>query len=155
MNGKKVADTVVNVLLVIFGVILLVAAQGIDVGAAMGQGGDFMPKVCAVAWLVISVLLLAFNIKADIPPRETPVNLKNFLITLVMLIVYTAALRPVGFVICSIVYLFLQMLIFVPKEKKTKKNLVIFAVISIVAPVAIDLLFVNVFSLILPPGILG
>lgn len=154
MNGKKLADTVINIMLVITGVIFFIASQKIQVGAAMGQGGDFMPKVCSSVWLIISILLLVFNVKAEIPPRENPVRIKVFIITLVMLVVYVAALKPIGFVICSIVYLFLQMLLFVPKEKKTKKTLAVFAVISLVVPVAVNALFVNVFSLILPAGIL-
>lgn len=154
MNSKKLADTVINIFLVIVGVVFFIASQKIEVGAAMGQGGDFMPKVCSTVWLIISILLLVFNIKADIPPRAEGIRLKTFLATLGLLLVYVIALKPIGFVICSMVYMFLQMLLFVPEDKRTKKNLIIFAVISVVAPIAINALFVNVFSLILPAGIL-
>lgn len=155
MSGKKLSETLVNLVLVLTGAILWLSAQTIEVGAAMGQGGDFMPKLCSTIWLIIAILLFVFGLRTpDTGKNKAPISIKGFLSTLVLLFVYVLLLKPIGFVITSIVYMFIQMMLFVPAELRNKKNYIIFAVVSIVLPIAVNLLFVNVFSLILPTGIL-
>lgn len=61
MSGKKLSETLVNLVLVISGAALWLSAQTIEVGAAMGQGGDFMPKLCSSIWFVIALLLFVFG----------------------------------------------------------------------------------------------
>lgn len=155
MSGKKLSETLVNLVLVLTGAALWLAAQKIEVGAAMGQGGDFMPKLCSTIWLIIAILLFVFGLRApDTGKGEASVSVKGFVITLLLLFAYVLLLKPIGFVITSIVYMFIQMMLFVPAELRSKKNYIIFAIVSVVLPIAVNLLFVNVFSLILPTGIL-
>ena len=154
MKGKKLADTVIHILLVVFGIIFLISSQRSERGAVLGQGGDFVPKVCSIAWLLISVLLLIFGLREDEGEQEKPIQMKTYLATLFLLLLYVAALEVIGFVLCSVAYIFIQIMLFAPKEKRDKKNMILFAVIAVVVPVAVNLLFVNVFALILPTGIL-
>lgn len=155
MGTKRVSEILVNMVLLIAGVGLWVSAQGIKVGAAMGQGGDFMPKLCSTIWVLLSALLLASSF-LDKRKEETKSegSVKGFLATLVLLFFYILLLKPVGFVITSMVYMFVQMLLFVPKDQMEKKRIILFAVISVILPILVNLLFVHVFSLILPAGIL-
>ena len=153
--SKNLASNIVNLVVLIMGVALFISAQGIETGAAMAQGGDFMPKLCAGIWVALGILLFLFGLREK--PEEggkSQVSIKGFAATMVLLFVYILLLKPVGFVITSIVYLFLQMCLFVPAEKRTKKSYILFAVISVVVPFAVNWLFVNVFALILPAGIL-
>lgn len=155
MSGKKLSETLVNLVLVISGAALWLSAQTIEVGAAMGQGGDFMPKLCSSIWFVIALLLFVFGLRTrNAEKGEAPVSIIGFLATLVLLFLYVLLLKPIGFVITSIVYMFAQMLLFVPSELRRKKNYIIFAIVSVVLPIVVNMLFVNVFSLILPTGIL-
>lgn len=155
MENKKLSEIVVSVVLVIFGVVLWLASQEISVGAAMGQGGDFMPKLCTTVWVIISVMLLFSNITMKNQSKETAsLNLKGFLATFFLLFLYMLLLKPIGFVLTSMVYMFFQMLLFVPAEYRTRKNYGLFAIISVIVPIAVNALFVNVFCLILPSGIL-
>ncbi len=154
MSSKKISETIVNIVLVLFGAALWVTAQNIEVGAAMGQGGDFMPKLCSSIWMVLSILILVFGLRTPDAGGKDSVSIKGLISTLVLLFVYILLLKPIGFVITSIVYMFVQMMLFVPAEYRNKKNYIIFAVVSVVLPVAVNLLFANVFSLILPTGIL-
>ncbi len=155
MSGKKLSETLVNLVLVISGAALWLSAQTIEVGAAMGQGGDFMPKLCSSIWFVIALLLFVFGLRTrDAEKGKASVSIKGFLATLVLLFLYVLLLKPIGFVITSIVYMFAQMLLFVPSELRSKKNYIIFAIVSVVLPIIVNMLFVNVFSLILPTGIL-
>lgn len=155
MSTKKISEVVLSMILLIAGIALWFASQKIEVGAAMGQGGDFMPKLCSTVWVLISALLLIFNITMKDEGEKTEgINLKGFFATLILLFVYVFMLKPVGFVISSIVYMLIQMLLFVPAVYRTKKNYILFVVLSVIVPVAVNALFVNVFSLILPTGIL-
>lgn len=155
MKTKNFPELVVNMVIFIFGALLFISAQSIKVGAAMGQGGDFMPKLCSVLWLIISGLLVVTTVLDKCPRGEEKGNLKGFFLTLILLFLYVLLLEPVGFVITSIVYMFIQMMLFVPKELINKKQLIVFAVVSVLLPVLVNLLFENVFYLILPAGILG
>ena len=62
------------------------------------------------------------------------------------------AFQPVGFIISTIVYLFLQILVLVPKEKRSWPLTII---ISVVAPLAIYGLFTYLISSPLPKGLWG
>lgn len=144
-----------NMVLVLAGAALWLSAKNIAVGAAMGQGGDFMPKLCSSIWLLVSGLLLVFSLRApDEKEKANTAGMRGFLITAALLFAYILLLKPVGFVITSAVYMFTQMMLFVPKEYRSKKNYIIFAVIAIALPIGVNALFANVFSLILPAGIL-
>lgn len=148
---KNLSSNLFNLILVLSGVGLFMSAQTIQTGSAMAQGGDFMPKLLTTIWMILSILIFLTGIRE--PKKEgEAVNIKIFLATLILLFAYIFLLKPVGFVIASILYTFIQMLLFVPAEKKTKKSCIIFAVVAVVIPIVVNLVFANVFSLILPEG---
>ncbi|WP_333652949.1 tripartite tricarboxylate transporter TctB family protein [Lacrimispora sp.] len=155
MKTRNYSELIVNMVIFIVGAVLFISSFGIETGAGMGQGGDFMPKLASGLWLLIGGLLVVYTIWDKCPKEEAKGNLKGFLLTLVLLFMYVLLLEPVGFVITSIVYMFIQMMLFVPRELVNKKRLIVFAVVSFLLPVLVNLLFANVFYLILPTGILG
>lgn len=65
---------------------------------------------------------------------------------------YVVLIPLLGFTLSSILYMFAQMMLFVPAVYRTKRNIILFAALSIVVPVAVYYLFVNVFYLLLPAG---
>ena len=153
MGSKKLSEIVLSIVLLISGAALWLASQKIEVGAAMGQGGDFMPKLCSTVWVILSVLLLLQSVSMKEEGEESRISLKGFFSTLVLLFAYVLLLDIIGFVLTSVIYMFIQMLLFVPEEYRNRKSLILFAVISVITPVAVNALFFNVFSLILPTGI--
>lgn len=139
----------------IVGIALWLSAQQIEVGYVMGQGGDFMPKLCAGLWILISApLIMTSAMMPNNKDENAGIHVKGFLGTLILLIVYVFLLKPIGFVLTSIVYMFIQMMMFVPQELRSRNNYILFVVISVALPIIVNLVFVNVFSLILPTGIL-
>jgi putative tricarboxylic transport membrane protein len=153
MGTKKCSEIVVSVVLIITGVVLLISSFQIEAGTTMGQGGDFMPKLCGVLWLIVSVMLLLSNLRVkDDGIKGITMNLKNWGTTLALLFVYILLLDKIGFTVSSILYMFIQMCLFVPDELRSKQRYVLFAVISVILPIAVNLLFANAFSLILPTG---
>ena len=72
--------------------------------------------------------------------------------TFVSLAIYIALLEPVGFLIMTAIYLFVQTLILTPKEKR---NYIVTFITSIVIAVALDYVFVCLLNVLLPLGIFG
>lgn len=72
--------------------------------------------------------------------------------TIVLMVLYMIAFQPVGFVVASAVYLFLQMLLL---SDNTNRKVVLFAIVSVLLPLAVDALFVFVIKMPLPVGIFG
>ena len=153
MGTKKLTELIVDAFILLVGVVLFISAQGIDTGSALGAGSDFVPKLCTGLWIAFAVCLLVKEIRAlDDGKKELGIKLSGFILTLVLLFAYVYSLTILGFTLASVIYLFIQMMIFVPAEYRTTKNIILFAVISIVIPVAVNYLFVNAFSLLLPEG---
>ena len=72
-------------------------------------------------------------------------------LTLLLLLLYVLAIGKLGFVITSMAYLFLQVLILSPEGKL---NFIAAAIIAVVCPVVIYLLFVYLLNVPLPSGIM-
>ncbi len=151
-NKAKFKDMFMYLMLVVVGAALFISAQSIQVGATLGKGGDFMPKLCTTLWLILSVwIFISEYRKAEI--YEPMKSVKGLLISIVILFLYIGLLQVLGFVIMSAIYLFIQMFLFLPTERRNKKQYIKLAIISVIAPFLVNWLFVNVFSLILPNGI--
>lgn len=142
-----------NVVILLAGIALLVSAQSIKTGAVMAQGGDFMPKLLTFFWVALSVLILIGGLREK-SAGDGSSDVKNFTATLTLLLAYFLALYPIGFVVASTIYIFIQTMLFAPGNAKTKKHCGIYAVIAIAVPITVNLIFANVFSLILPEGMI-
>lgn len=148
---KNLSNHIGNLILILAGIALFISAQGVQTGSAMAQGGDFMPKLLSVFWMVLSVLIFLSDLRKT-QKKTGNINVKKFLATLGILFAYVFLLKPIGFTLSSIIYTFIQILLLVPEKPQSKKHYIIFALIAIILPIAINLLFVNAFSLILPQG---
>ncbi len=123
-------------------------------------GAAFVPQLAAylLAGLSIVLIIQALLLKA-VPEadkshetssrRETRFALWS---TIVLLTIYGAVLAPVGFLIATTLYLFIQFIVLAGNKKK---NFVLLGLLSVATSVAIYTLFVYGFDLMLPAGILG
>lgn len=140
---------------------LMIGAYMIKLDQQTDIGANFMPMVCGIVLCILSVTLIftsAVSLKsagasAAVGEDEVPPDNKSVLLTIMLLLVYVALLEPIGFVICSIFYLFFQMIIL--EVELTKKKVILFAIISIAVAIIIFNIFYNLFDLMLPLGILG
>jgi len=73
---------------------------------------------------------------------EEKTDVKSIVFTFVLFIFYSASLARLGFILTSITYAFLQMLVL--SVKPTKKQIVIYAFISIAAPTFLYFLFLTI-----------
>lgn len=71
---------------------------------------------------------------------------------ILLLCIYVLAFQPVGFILDTIVFLFLEMLVLTPKEKR---NLPLLGILSVATPFIIYTLFVYAINTPLPKGLFG
>ncbi len=121
----------------------------------------FIPSIVGGAMVLLSVVMTLDDFKKDRAAAgteerkaEKKENL-NVLGTAVLLLVYISLIEPLGFLIASVLYLFVQFLYLTPSDKlKKPKTYVVYGLIALVASGGIYFLFLNVFNLILPAGLL-
>jgi len=73
-------------------------------------------------------------------------------VTLGLLILYLALIPLLGYIVASTLYIFCQIIVL---NRGNKQRYVQYALISIVCSAIIYLLFVKVFTVMIPSGILG
>lgn len=163
MQKSEKRDFIAGFCSLLFGVLLLIFSKGITVKNVTGDfGSAFLPRL--VGWLIVllSVLLLgtvALKHRGDsagepagqAPPQNTENSLAVFL-SFGNLLLYVILLKKLGFILSSMAFLFLQMTIMA--EKLTKRNLILWLVITVIVPPVVYWIFVKVFSMSLPVGIL-
>jgi putative tricarboxylic transport membrane protein len=157
---KKFGNIICGSLLLLWAISLYNASLGISKLSGVSRiGSGFMPQLVAILLAIVSIVIIAGEIKKlKTPARAVPkadtakVNLKAVVATLFLIMVYVALLEKVGFLIMTAVYLFIQISLLSGKEDR---KISLFGVIAVTASVAIYYLFVNAFHLMLPVGILG
>ena len=151
--SNKEKNLVVSLVFMVFGIFLFVESMGIKHMMKNDVGSGFFPKVVAVAITGVSVIRLIMTLREPAGERKkSNSDLKGGWLTIVLIAAYVMAFQPVGFIISTMVYLFLQILVLVPKEKRSWPLTVI---ISVAAPIAIYALFTYAISSPLPKGIWG
>ncbi len=166
MEYKK--NLIPGIVLTIFSIIYLVLTSQIKKFSGLGSdplGARAIPYLWGISLLVLSLILVARGIKQRNLAIKNNTLVKSELnftgmikenreivLTFVSLAVYIALLEPVGFLIMTAVYLFVQTLILTPKEKR---NYIVTLITSIVIAVALDYVFVCLLNVLLPLGIFG
>ena len=123
----------------------------------LSVGPEFMPRIVFGMMMVLGLVVAAEGLKncrtaaADEALEPKPRN-KTALLTLLLIMIYIACLKQIGFLITTAAYLFFQIMILAPKENRRPLQFLIIAVLS---SSIIYYLFLNVFQLLLPAGILG
>ena len=132
----------------------------------VGRGGDpgpgLLPRIVSILVILLSVLLLLTTVfgvlkagKSDKTEGETQkiaIDKKSIVLTFALFVFYMFTVGQLGYVLSSIIYLFFQITILT--DKPSRKQLVIFAAIAAVVPLLVNHVFVNIFNLMLPRGIL-
>ncbi len=130
-------------------------------------GSAFVPQLAATLLGVLSIVLILQSVyrtpKGSIAERTKTASLteqeaetasnrkKRVRLTFLLILFYLIFLEPVGFLITTTLYLFFQFWVL----SRRKPNLPLYGIIAIFTSVIIYYLFVKVFVLFLPAGILG
>lgn len=117
----------------------------------------FVPWVLAVSLCLLGALQLWVWRKLpdkSVEPAEKPeaIDYPTVFKTLALVLLYTALMEPVGFVITTVLYLYAQFIVLTPGEQKVKH--LQYALIAVVSAVLIFYIFRHGFDLLLPVGLL-
>ena len=140
---------------------IYIQSFAITMSNADSLGPQFFPRMVSVAMALLAIIQLVKNIdgfKASQEEKEKTGFSLNMplLLTMALLVGYFLFLKTVGFILLTMIYLFCQIYLLLPKGSlANKKTLIASLVTSIVAPVGIYMLFYHGFMIFLPPGILG
>lgn len=156
---KKYGDIIVGIAYAVLGIALIIAARMLPKSQVMDIGPDFMPTVVGTLILVLSVILLVQSVSElkKNPDKEygkDESDYKRVLLSLILALLYVFLLKPVGFIICTLVYLFCQIYVLAPDSHRTKKDMIMYLIIDVVFTLIVYYLFRIGFKIVLPAGIL-
>lgn len=155
------------VLFLILSIVLYAATLNIKSMTSMGVGPDFAPKLVATGMFSISLIMLIKEIRLRYILRKEEQTIKitnskkisndkgwkryrNSTLTTLLIIGYIVAIPVLGFLISTIVYLFIQ---FCLMGEKKYWNQPLFIGLSIVVAAAVYFTFRLGFEVRLPAGI--
>lgn len=160
MFFKKYGDYVVSGFFMSFSVAMLVLSTQIKKSKIMAIGPEFMPKVIATIMLILSIALLVSTIsqhKVRVAEAEAmgskKVDYKRVIYSLLLVLSFVLALKPVGFTLTSLLFLPLEMFVLAPDEERTKKDAIKYVIISTIFTFIVYFLFRYGFKILLPVGI--
>lgn len=152
MNGRY-KDAIIGGVLAVFSCIYLILSFQIKLtNIDPVVGSRMFPQICGTVVLILSVWLIASTLKTKQREEVLPEKRANYIKTVIVLGSYAAyifLMDKIGFACSSMIYLFSQMLV-MGKWPAKKKDIVVYAVISVAASAAIYVLFRQVFMLMLP-----
>lgn len=151
---KKVKEILISVVFMLVGIFIYLQAMNIKPLMKNELGSGYFPKVVAGTMIVLSILNIFLNLRKTHIEDEnkTKSDLFGGLSTIGLIGIYSLLYQKVGFLIGTSLYLFLQILILAPKEKR---NIMLFAIISVVFSVFVYYLFTRIINMPLPKGIFG
>ena len=159
MFFRKYGDIVTGIFYAVLGAVTIYFAQQLPKSRVMKIGPDFMPMVIGILIFVLALMLLfsavknfkANAAKAEAMPADTS-DYKRVLASLVLVVIYVNILAPVGFILSTLGYLFLQIVVLAPNDRRDAKNILTYAIIDVVFVFVVFFLFRYGFKIVLPAG---
>lgn len=154
-----------GIFLLFVSVIMFVATLSFKQLTSSQVGPAFMPQIISalIGLMSIAIIIEGYKkVKAgaeesapeegeDAEGQEKNISYRPVVQSFTLMAVYVAVMPIVGFLITTIVYMFLQMMIL---STKPERRWLLFAVVSIAATSIIYYMFRNVFYIMLPTGLL-
>ncbi|MDF2887096.1 MAG: hypothetical protein K0R23_1481 [Lacrimispora sp.] len=157
---KKYGDMIVGGFFMILSAGMMIMAKMLPKSTIMDIGPDFMPMCIGIVTFILAAAMAFLNVKnlkartAEAEKMEKEdLDYKRMIISFMLILVYVYLLQPVGFIVTTILYLPFQMYVLAPDEKKTKKDIIQLAVITVIFTIVVFFLFRYGFKIILPAGI--
>jgi phosphate/sulfate permease len=168
---KKYGDIYSSVFLLLFSVVYFIATFYLREMTVSAIGSEFVPRLVAIGIFILSVALLLKSIKQlklqkyeEVKEQQEQSNQEvksnessmtkalNVIATIGLIAVYIFLMPMIGFIITTILYLFIQFVLLAPKSQR---NYLLFITLAIVVSVSVYYVFKFVLHLMLPAGILG
>lgn len=153
---NKTRDILCSIIVIAFGAAMIYYVKGVRRVIRTDVGSAFVPTLIGWCIVVTGASKLLYSIFTGLKSENKKIVFDQDFFggigTIILMVLYMLAFQPVGFIVASAVYLFFQMLLL---SDKTNRKILLFAIVSVLLPVAVDALFVFVIKMPLPVGILG
>ncbi|MBQ7534983.1 MAG: tripartite tricarboxylate transporter TctB family protein [Stomatobaculum sp.] len=153
---NKQRNLLTAVLFLAFGVFMFIQSQGVKHKIASDVGSGYVPAFIAGCLIVVSAAKLIITLTRHDPDadkkQKSDSSTVGGVVTILIILVYMLAFEKVGFIVSSILFLFALMNWFANSKNR---NIPLFAVISVIMPIAVSALFNYVIKMPLPKGIIG
>ena len=161
MNANK--DIITGSTVIGLGGLLLWACQGVKDFASVGVGAAFLPQIAAWLFIFLGATMLIVALRTSpTKPKSTSTQasetaipfggVRAVLVTFLLMCIYIGLMDKLGFILTSIAYIFAQTLIL---TKGAPRSYLLFGLLALLTSVGSYYLFVNVFQVMIPSGILG
>ena len=117
-------------------------------------GARVIPNLLGVILAVLSVILIVQGwrkLKAPVQAEEKGADVLAVAETFAVIIGYTVLLQPAGFILSTVIYLFAQMMVLAPADKR---NPVLFIIVSVAFTAFVFVAFRIGLQQLLPRGII-
>ena len=153
---NKTRDILCSIIVLAFGAAMIYYVKDVRRVIRSDVGSAFVPTLIGWCIVVTGACKLLYSIFTGLKEENKKIVFDQDMFggigTIILMVLYMLAFQPVGFVVSSAVYLFLQMLLF---SEKSNRRMILFAVIAVLLPLAVDALFVYVIKMPLPVGVFG
>ena len=161
MSFKKSRDLILGVVMLLFSGFYLYFSQQIVTRPKLVPSfasARIMPNLLGGLLAILSVICIIQGIrKLKTTPDETAEektdkgDLLAVVLTFAVIIGYTLILQPLGFCLSTVIFLFLQMIILAPTDKR---NYLLFAVVAVAFTAVVYVAFRVGLQQLLPRGII-
>ncbi len=139
--GEKIKEIICSVIFAVFGGCMYLEASKIRPVMEKDLGSGFFPKIVGLSILLVAVIQLIQTIKRE-PPKDknqdADEDTKGGLFTIAAIVGYTILYDLLGFILSTVLYLFVQICIL---SNRGNRNYKLFAAISLITPIIIYGLF--------------
>ena len=153
---NKTRDILCSIIVLAFGAAVIYFVKDVRRVIRSDVGSAFVPTLIGWCIVVTGASKLLYTLFTGLKEENKKIVFDQDFLggvgTIVLMFLYMLAFEPVGFIVASAVYLFLQMLLL---SDKTNRKILLFALVAVILPVAVDALFVFVIKMPLPVGVFG
>ena len=162
MSFKKCRDLILGIVMLAFSAFYLIFAQQIKTRPKLTPAyasARIMPTLLGVLLAALSVFCILQGIRRLKAPEESDKNEKKLdrgdmmavVFTFAVIIGYILIMPILGFILSTVIYLFLQMLILAPADKR---NFLLFAIVAVVFTALVFVAFRVGLQQLLPRGVI-
>lgn len=162
MSFKKCKDLILGIVMLAFSAFYLIFAQQIKTRPKLTPGyasARIMPTLLGVLLAILSVVCIIQGVRRLKAPDDEGGSVKKkdrgdlmaVVFTFAVIIGYILVMPLLGFILSTVIYLFLQMLILAPAEKR---NYVLFAIVAVVFTALVFVAFRVGLQQLLPRGVI-
>ena len=153
---NKQRNILTSVIFLVLGAFFLVQSLAVPHKIESDVGSGYVPAFICICILVTAAAKLIITLVRHDPfadeKEKSLGSTKGGVVTILIILAYVLLFEPLGFIVSSILFLFALINWFANSENR---NLILFAIVSIVLPIAVAALFTYVIKMPLPRGLIG